>query len=440
MDLMRRLAPPFYFLALIGLASSTNAADPHPRSLAAGPPNILLIISDDQAWTDFGFMHHPAIRTPHLDRLAAHSAVFRRGYVPTSLCRPSLATLITGLYPHQHKISGNDPPAGTDRGALLKHVQAVPTLPRLLAKRGYRSFQSGKWWEGHYSLGGFTDGMTHGDPQRGGRHGDEGLRIGREGLTPVLDFISGCADRPFFIWYAPMMPHVPHSPPERLLARYRSPGRPDSLARYFAMCEWFDETCGELFDFLERTGKSSATLVIFVVDNGWAPPDPGATENTGQPARFAPHSKLSPYDGGVRTPILVSWPGRISPGESPALVSSIDVAPTILAAAGLSKDAAMPGISLLDVIAAGGVACRPAVFGEIFDHDVVDIDHPVQGLRYRWCVEGNWKLILPVDHRQPAELYNIVADPHEQRNRAGECGPLVDVISRELEAWWPVAR
>ena len=103
---------------------------PVPLEAASGrppkpgrPPNIVLIVSDDQAWTDFGFMKHTAVRTPHLDRLAARSAVFRRGYVPSSLCRPSLATIITGLYPHQHGITGNDPPPGTDRSA---HAETHP--------------------------------------------------------------------------------------------------------------------------------------------------------------------------------------------------------------------------------------------------------------------------------------------------------------------------
>src|SRR6476659_6477215 len=76
----------------------------------AGPPNVLLIVGDDQAWTDYGFMGHEHIRTPHLDQLASEGLVFRRGYVPTSLCRASLATMITGLYPHQHLITSNDPP------------------------------------------------------------------------------------------------------------------------------------------------------------------------------------------------------------------------------------------------------------------------------------------------------------------------------------------
>src|SRR5687767_1652268 len=91
------------FVALLSaLCGSVRAAN-------AAPPNIVLIVSDDQAWTDYGFMGHPLIQTPNLDKLAARSAFFPRGYVPTALCRPSLATLITGLYAHQHKISGNDP-------------------------------------------------------------------------------------------------------------------------------------------------------------------------------------------------------------------------------------------------------------------------------------------------------------------------------------------
>ncbi|HEX6987049.1 MAG TPA: sulfatase-like hydrolase/transferase, partial [Planctomycetaceae bacterium] len=91
-------------------------------AFAAGPdrPNVVMIISDDQAWTDYGFMGHEIIETPHLDRLAAESATFVNGYVPTSLCRPSLATLLSGLYPHQHKIAGNDPPKGTDRREMLR--------------------------------------------------------------------------------------------------------------------------------------------------------------------------------------------------------------------------------------------------------------------------------------------------------------------------------
>ncbi len=163
-------------------------------------PNIVLIISDDHAWTDYGFMGHKSIATPHLDKLASESLVYRRGYVPSSLCCPSLASIITGRYPHQHKITSNDPPVlpGENRQAFYRsaafaqgrevmnrHLEAVPTLPRRLAKLGYLSLQTGKWWQGDYRRGGFTNGMT-----RGQRHGDEGLDIGRKTMQPIYDFIA----------------------------------------------------------------------------------------------------------------------------------------------------------------------------------------------------------------------------------------------------------
>ena len=94
---------------------------------AAGRPNILLLISDDQAWSDFGFMGHGVIETPRLDALAAEGRTFPRGYVPTALCRPSLATIITGLYPHQHGITGNDPPKGVAREEMLQLIAATET-------------------------------------------------------------------------------------------------------------------------------------------------------------------------------------------------------------------------------------------------------------------------------------------------------------------------
>ena len=102
----------------IGLSLSLLAACQEPAR-----PNVVLIISDDQGWGDFGFMGSAEIRTPHLNALAAESLVFPRGYVPTALCRASLATLVTGLYPHQHKITGNDPPPGTDRARMLAHIR-----------------------------------------------------------------------------------------------------------------------------------------------------------------------------------------------------------------------------------------------------------------------------------------------------------------------------
>ncbi len=403
----------------------------------AKQPNVVMIVSDDQAWTDFGFMGHPIINTPYLDRLASQSAVFQRGYVPTSLCRPSLATLISGLYPHQHKISGNDPPAGADRELMLKHIRRIPTLPKLLGDQGYASFQSGKWWEGNYRLGGFTDGMTHGDPKRGGRHGDEGLRIGREGMQPVFDFIDSCGEKPFFLWYAPMMPHEPHTPPQRLLQKYLADGRPQALSRYYAMCEWFDETCGQLLDHLDEKGLAENTLVVFATDNGWIQRTPDTVVEKGWRYDFAPRSKRSPYEGGIRTPIMLRWPGHIATGRYETLVQTIDLAPTILAAAGLKRERTMPGLDLNTVIAAGGQCDRKAIFGSIFSHDVPDLDDPAKGLEFRWCIEDRWKLIVPRDASAHAELYDVLSDPHETQNGAAREPETVARLRQMTDAWWP---
>jgi len=221
---------------------------------AQDQPNIVMIISDDQAWTDYSFMGHESIKTPNLDQLARQSVVFRRGYVPTALCRPSLMTMITGHYAHQHGITGNDPspkyaPLNTElnktqRAELIANVDKHATLPRELAKAGYLCHQSGKWWEGSFERGGFTHGMTRGFPKKGGRHGDDGLKIGREGLSAVTDFIDMSIEKkkPFFVWYAPFLPHSPHNPPKRLLNKYTVDGRPVTIAKYYAMCDWFDET------------------------------------------------------------------------------------------------------------------------------------------------------------------------------------------------------
>ena len=431
---MRTLALRFAGLVVVGLlmlaAQSGMAAPPAER------PNVVMILSDDQAWGDFGFMGHPAIETPSFDRLAAEGLTFTRGYVPASLCRPSLATLATGLFPHQHKITSNDPPKGLPKDEFLRqrqemiaYIDKVPTLPRMLAARGYRCMQTGKWWEGNPSRGGFTAAMTHGDPRRGGRHGDVGLKIGREGMQPIFNFIDGCQDQPFFLWYAPFMPHRPHTPPAALLEKYQKKTDSIHVARYWAMCEWFDQTCGQLFDYLDNKGLTDNTLVVFVTDNGWIqkPDAPG----------YAEHSKRSQYDGGIRTPIMLRWPNHIKPcRDEKTLVSSVDLVPTILEACGLEPTAAMPGINLLDRDA---TAKRDTIFGDIYLHNAVDIHRPASSLMYRWCINGPWKLIVPNKANVPAgeiELYNVVEDPHEKQNLAARQPARVDQLQAQLDTWW----
>lgn len=415
---------------------------------AAERPNVLLIISDDQAWGDYGFMGHEHIETPHLDKLASVSLVYTRGYVAAPLCRPSLASIFSGRYVHQHGITGNDPriPDGLPRGrgkpesarfhdTLMDRIDDDPGLAHLLGKAGYLTLQTGKWWEGDPTeRGGFTHGMTHGDPKRGGRHGDEGLRISREGIKPIADFITEARDKkkPFFIWHAPFLPHTPHNPPARLFNKYRTRTASPHLARYWAMCDWFDETCGELLRHLDKQGLGGNTLILYVTDNGWI--------QSPDSRRYAPRSKRSPYEGGVRTPIMVHWPGRVAQKfDEQTLVSAIDLAPTILKACGVEVPGSMSGLDLRD---RASLAKRKAVFGAAYHHDVHDVDKPNQSLQTRYVISGGWKLLVPNKATVPegrTELYQVTEDPSEETNLADRNPDKVRELTARLDAWWPGA-
>lgn len=437
--------------AVLAILAVGQLQDSHAEDV---PPNVVMIISDDQAWNDYSFMGHEVIKTPNLDQLAKESVVFRRGYVPTALCRPSLATLITGHYAHRHGVTGNDPSpkyAARDsklynerRGQLISYLDRFETTPKLLGAKGYMSHQSGKWWEGSFAHGGFSHGMTRGFPKPGGRHGDDGLKIGRNGMAPVTEFIDQAvtARKPFFMWYAPFLPHTPHNPPARLVEKYTASDRTASITKYYAMCDWFDETCGALIDHLEERGVRDNTLIVYVTDNGWIQ-DPKSR-------KYAPRSKQTPYEGGIRTPIMFSWPAKLKPAERSELCSSIDIVPTILAAANVDAPDELPGLNLMRQMSDGSQIKRERIFGEGFAHDIADIDKPEASLLYRWCIEGKWKLLLTYDgevnryasthprlERRP-QLFDLLADPSEEKNLAAQEPAVVQRLAKSIEAWYPV--
>jgi len=424
-------------------------------------PNIVLIISDDQAWADYGFMGHAVVETPHLDRLAARSIRFDRGYVAASLCRSSLATMVTGLFPAQHGITANDVTGGmfvideqgdtvllqSKRKPLEKPVQQhfheLPSFIRSLSESGYLTHQSGKWWEGSYQDGGFTHGMTEGE-----RHGDKGLTIGRDGMQPVEGFIDYAVaqDQPFFLWYAPFLPHTPHNPPDRLLNKYLQEGRALDVANYYAMIEWFDETCGQLLKGIESRGLSENTVIIYICDNGWAP-----ASTTGDWPRdqawkgFAMRSKASPYENGIRTPVLISWPGKLAPKRETGFAHSIDLYPTIGELAGIEVPEDLSGINLLDSEA---VRERDTVYGSLHSTHNMTVGDPDDTLQYLWCIENNWKLIMRFDGEDsteyralhtwdtaPFRLFNLEQDPGEKNDLAAARPELVDRLRQKIEAW-----
>ncbi len=434
-------------LLLTVYAAAPAVAQPAPPARQA-LPNIVIILSDDHGWEDYGFMGHATVRTPSLDKLASESVLFTRGYVPTALCRPSLASLVTGLHPHQHGITGNDPQPTAGRDDMVRIFARNRTLMSRLGEKGYVSLQTGKWWEGNPLDHGFTASLTHGDVARGGRHGDKGLTIGREGLQPIYDFIESAGPKPFLVWYAPMMPHTPHTPPQRLLEKYQRSDLPLPIARYYAMVEWMDETVGELMGYLDRQGLRENTLVFYVADNGWLPSATAATQRQTR-------GKMSPYEAGTRTPLAVRWPARLKPDrDDRTLVSSVDIAPTILSAVGIEPTATMAGVDLRDRSA---LARRQVVFGSLFAHTAVDVSRPVANLKYRTVVrDDGWKLIEPYEPnrgvvltidgttadwmRLGPELYNVRDDPSETRNRAGERPEILGELRALLDTWWSVPR
>jgi arylsulfatase A-like enzyme len=419
----------------------------------ADKPNIVFILGDDQSWKDYGFMGSDEVSTPHIDRLAKKGLSFKRGYVAAPICRPSLASMATGLFPHQHGITGNDVFKNTDRAKLdlpfRKAFHQKPSFIKELVKLGYLAHQSGKWWEGSWKDGGFTHGMTHGDPKRGGRHGDAGLKIGRNGLKPITDFVEHAQreEKPFLLWYAPFLPHTPHNPPERLLKKYRKEGRPLDQAKYLAMCEWFDETVGELLGYLEKQGLKENTLVVFTCDNGWST----ASSNTDDPNQklfrsYAQRTKGSPYEGGMRNPILLSWPKHITPEDSTDLAHAIDLFPTIVGAAGGKVPKGLPGIDLLDESARKQ---RDTLFGVNHSTHNMTLGDPDDTLQYIWCIEGKWKLIKRYQGKDISShysalhkwdtaayhLYDLQKDPHELNDLADAMADRVKRMSAKIDQW-----
>jgi len=191
------------------------------------------------------------------------------------------------------------------------------------------------------------------------------------------------------------------------------------------MCTWFDETVGDILSQLEKSGKAENTIVVFLADNGWIqkPDGPG----------FAPKSKRSPFDGGLRTPILVRYPARLKPAKSDIPVSSTDVAPTILQLAGLKVDPRLKGVNLADPKA---VANRTYLPGAVFSHNAVSIEDPSKNLEYGWIIADNWKLIIPYVPNESKMLFDLKNDPSELKNLASEMPNKIDDLLGVLLKWY----
>jgi arylsulfatase A len=391
-------------------------------------PNIVLVIGDDHAYTHSGFMGDPIASTPNLDRLAAGGVVFTTAYATASTCEPSLRSLVTGTEPFPRG------PGSPSQGEM----NPATTLPGLLGRAGYASFQVGKFWMGSFARAGFTEG-TKGDKLEGGSFekfmgGRRGLEVGRTTMKPVFDFIDRNENTPFFLFYAPNLPHRPWNAPDKYRSRYAAVAKqlgPVTLS-YYANISWFDDGLGQLMDYVDAKGLRSRTLFVYLSDNGFRQ-DPGTV--------FAPdkldHAKDSMADLGFRTPLVFNWPGKVPAGVvRDDLVSLLDLFPTLLDFAGVPIPEGRPGIDLRAAIEQGTPVPRTELIGAIQRVRPVTVGGPPKPNTRRayFLRSPRWHYAL-YPETKTEQLFDLQADPREQNDVAVAHPTEVDEFKKRIERW-----
>lgn len=413
-------------------------------SLAAGKPNVLVIVADDLGYADVGFQGCKDIPTPNLDRLAARSIRCTSGYVSHPFCSPTRAGLMTGRY-QQHFGHENNPAwLPEDRTAGLPLSQM--TMPQLMKRAGYVTGAVGKWHLGahpsfHPNQRGFDEyfgfrggGHIYRPQERGGPeyliplefNGEE--RPFDEYLTDILGreaeaFVRRHQQKNWLLYLAFNAPHTPLSATTGLLekfARIADEGR----RAYAAMIYSLDAAIGRTLAALDTTGQRENTLIFFISDNG----GPNLKSPSGR--NFADNTPLNGFkgqvlEGGIRVPFLVSWPARLKPGAYEHPVISLDILPTALAAAGAPTE---------DAPSFDGVDLLPHLSGEKITppHETLFWRSGGPGGRYAARM-GRWKYVQ--EGAQPPQLYNLTTDIGETRDYAAEMPAVVAKLRQAVRAW-----
>ena len=405
-------------------------------------PNIILLVGDDQGYPYFGFMGADYVHTPNMDTLANHGVLFTNGYVSDNHCRPSLQTLLTGILPIDYynsvfdlmdeaiakeKIPKDSIQAFRQnfdrRGLGFAHFN---TLPKMLAKKGYVSFQGGKWWEFNYQNGGFSHGMTKGwteaDQKKPGwfqKHmGGKGMDLARVTNQPAYDFLEETKGKPFFMWFAPSLPHYPFDAPEKYYRLYQDEDMSESAKQYYANCTWFDDAWGQMVAYLKDKQLYDNTLIIYVNDNGWEQEpkveywyDPQRSHNGGD------KGKSSIYDMSFRSPIIFAWADRIHGGvRKDALIHSADIPATILDYVGMEIPTDFFGQSYRTVIEGQEDNLRDLIQGNVITTRSPDPENVMgRNVEGYWVRKDMWFLRWHVTDNQ-LELFDLRTDPSNDQD------------------------
>ncbi len=402
-------------------------------------PNVVVILSDDQGYADISFNpHHPKeVATPHLDALAREGVFFSQGYITGNVCSPTRAGLMTGRY--QQRAGVYTAGEGGSGMALSEKL-----FPRFLKPAGYVSGAYGKWhigltaeqspigrgfdeWYGFLGRGGhdYFD-LAGKDPENlpmyrnGAEIKDEGYMTTR--LTDeAVAFIGKHKARPFYIHLAYNAVHAPAQAPAEDIARFRRqfPDLPEGRVVLMAMLHHLDLGVGRVVAALKKEGVWENTLLFFLTDNGGSK----AMDANNAPLRGF---KQQNYEGGIRTPFIVSWPAAFKGGRTIATpISSLDILPTALEAAGvpLPADKPLDGRSLLPLLSGRTQTLHPTLYWS------------EGGSAGGWAVRaGDWKLVTQRNQTKP-ELFNLAADPAEKADLAGAQPGKVAELTKLYDAW-----
>jgi len=436
-------------------------------------PNFVFILVDDMGWMDIGANGSTFYETPNIDRLAGEGVRFTQAYAASPICSPTRASIMTGKNPA--RINLTQWIGGPGNPDYLRNLPLEEVLfPELLKEAGYTNIFLGKWHlnnregEGTYwpDKQGFDINIA--GHWRGGlyipnkyfapwdipnlQNGPDGEYMTDRLAQEAVDFIDSHAENPFLLYLSFYSVHAPFNAPEDRVEKYirkkeklaltdeerygqeEMPGKSFKYRKsqdhptYAAMVESMDMAVGRVLDQLKEKGIENNTVVIFFSDNG------GLSTSEGIPTANTPlrTGKGWLYEGGIREPAIIKWPGEAVPGTvSDALITSMDFYPTILEMAGipLRSDLHMDGESLVPLLKKEEAELHDAVYFH-YPHRSNQRGGPSGAIR-----EGDYKLIVFFEDKR-LELYNIKEDIGETKNLADDMPELRDQMMEKLRKWW----